>query len=229
MPIEDETRADSVFRRLLDEIQRSRLSEEQLAAEVAELRETVAQLEETRGYYLDAYDLAPIACLTLDRHGAIRNANRRACGLLHFSKQQLMGVPLLTLLGLFHRRRFLEHVLACRKSPDPTAFEVLMTASECQPIAVRLSLRWTVENGGSYAVCLLDLREREAVLADCQRLAEAERQARNAGAVKDRLIAKLSRGVRAPLSPGRQSRPEIRTKVRAPLPARSQRRHRALR
>jgi PAS domain-containing protein len=228
VPTEDATH-DATLRRLLEEIRRLRGNEEQLSAEVAELRETVAALEETRSYSLDAFDLAPIACLTLDRHGTIRNGNRRACSLLRFSKQQLLGVPLLTLLTLAHRRRFLEHVLACRKSPEPTAFEVMVKPSEREPIAVRLSLRWTAEDGGSYAVCLIDLRERDAALADYQRLAQAELEARHANALKDRLIATLSRGARAPLSAGRKSRPELRTRVRAPRPARNQRRYRAWR
>jgi PAS domain-containing protein len=226
--IEDETR-DATLQRLLEELERLRSTEEQLSAEVAELREAVLDLEEARHYQLDAYDLAPIACLTLDRHGTIRNANRRACSVLCFSKQQLTGVPLLALLTLAHRRRFLEHVLASRKSPEPSAFEVLVAASEREPVAVRLSIRWTEESGGSYAVCLIDLRERDIALADYQRLVEAARQARVESSAKDRLIEMLNRGVRSHLSAGRQSRTEIRHRVRTKLPARSQRRHRALR
>ncbi|HWZ87268.1 MAG TPA: PAS domain-containing protein, partial [Polyangiaceae bacterium] len=228
VPSEDETH-DATHRRLLEEIWQLRGNEEHLNAEVAELRETLAALEETYSHSVDTYDLVPIACLTLDRHGTIQNGNRRACGLLRFSKQQLLGVPLLTLLTLAHRRRFLEHVLACRKSPDPTAFEVMVKPNEREPVAVRLSLRWTEEKGGSYAVFLIDLSERDAALADYQRLAQAELEARHANALKDRLIAALTRGARAPLSAGRKSRPEVRAKISTPPPARNRRRHRALR
>jgi hypothetical protein len=201
---------DTTLRRLLEEIDRLRGAEDRLDAEVAQLRETVAVLEEECRHRFDAYDLAPVASLMLDRHGTIWNLNRRALQLLRFGKPQLIGVPLLVLLTQPYRRRFLEHVLASKRTPDPIAFEVMVTRSEREVIPVRLSLRWTTEEGGSYAVDLIDLRERDAALADYQRLACAEREAREANQAKDRLIAFLIRGLRS----RRRTRRHVQVRVR---------------
>jgi PAS domain S-box-containing protein len=199
-------------RRLVEEVAHLQHSELQLEAEVAALREAVSVLEEACALHLDAYDYVPIACVTLDKHGAIRNANRRAVALLGFEKRQLLGVPLLTLLAATYRRRFLEHVLACKRNLDPAAFEVVVMSREKESIPVRLSIRGTAESGGSYAVALTDLRPRDAARAVCQQLEEAERLAREANKIKDGFIAVLTRGAR---KLRRRARPLARLHLRA--------------
>jgi PAS domain S-box-containing protein len=192
LPPLDEPR-DATLRTLLAEIERLRSNEDQLEAEISQLRETVAELEAACARQVDPFDLAPVACLTLDRHGAIRNANRRALMLLGVNRHQLLGIPLLMLLTSGSRRRFLEHVVATRRSVEPTTFEVTVSSRERGTVPARLSIRWTEDGAENYAVALVDLSERNAAF---ERGACAERARLQAEHVRERLIAPLKKATR---------------------------------
>jgi PAS domain S-box-containing protein len=59
-----------------------------------ELRATQSALEESRNRYADLYDQAPVAYLTLDKRGAIVEANRVAAALLGVTGANLLKSPL---------------------------------------------------------------------------------------------------------------------------------------
>ncbi len=213
---------------LLAEIERLRASEDRLNAEIEALREAVAEHEEARGYYLDAYDLAPVAYLSLDRNGVIRRLNRQAWSLLLPIFRNLIGAPLFTLLAPGQRRRFLEHAGAARQGLAAVTFEAALKSREGAGVAVRLSLRWTEEQGGGYAAALVDLSERDAALADSARSARAERASAESNKVKDCLIAALNRSGGTSLAASRAGLARDQTRsIRLPL--RSHRRHRIFR
>jgi PAS domain-containing protein len=188
---------DASLTALLHEVDRLRASEESLRAEVAELLDAQSQFEATHAHKAEMYDFVPVACLTLDRFGAIRAANRAALSLLRLDGPQLLGAPLLCLLAPVHRPRFLSHLAACRRNGKDVAFEVLLKGEGHLGIPVRLLLR-AAECGG-YCVALVDLREREAAFADSARFAESQRVAHQVDQLKNRLIVLLNRGFRGPL------------------------------
>lgn len=185
---------------LLREIEALRAREEQLSAEVEQLRESATALEASRDRYLNSYQSSPVACLTLDRVGVIRELNRSASSLLRFDRAQLLGAPLFSLLAPESRRRFLAHLVACQRSSAAMTFEATIQRQGSELIPVRLSILTTPEQDGAYTIVLLDLRERDSALADQRRLVAAERAARESSQLKDRLIATLSRGVGGPLA-----------------------------
>ncbi len=143
---------------LLEENAQLRANEDQLLAEVAQLREDLGTLEDACQHYIALHDRLPIGCMMLNRHGTVTDANRRAAILLQRGTRQLSGTPFLSLLVQEHRRRFLHHLVACNRSEELFSFEVALRRADATAIPVRLSMRAFGKNEG-YALCLSDLRE----------------------------------------------------------------------
>ena len=190
---------DAVLSALLLEVERLRAIEEVLRAEVAELEEAALSVGATRDHKAEMYDFVPVACLTLDRFGAIREANSWAVSLLRLPRPQLLGVPLLCLLAPVHRPRFLANLLACKRNCKDVAFEVSLKGEGEQAIPARLLIRAIDHDSGGYSVAVVDLREREAAFAESARLAESERATREATQLTSGLLVLLSRGLSGPL------------------------------
>jgi len=68
-----------------------------------QLRETEAQLHGSMQRYMELYDFAPIAYLTLDVEGRIQEANLTAATLLGTERGQLLGKPVSSFVAVSHR------------------------------------------------------------------------------------------------------------------------------
>ena len=77
---------------LLHEVQ---VYQEELTVQNEALREMQATVEETRDRFIELYDFAPTAYITVDEHGVLRQVNLTAASWLGKSKQALEGMPLL--------------------------------------------------------------------------------------------------------------------------------------
>ncbi len=198
MPLDDAV--GGALGTLMAEVERLKRVEEQLRAENDHLLDAQRLLEENRDQYSDLFDLAPIAWLTLDEQGIIKNLNLAAMTLLGFGRGYLIGTPLAALLRSDDRRRFLDHLLASQQN-ELLSCEARLLPREGAPIPVRLSTRRTKGTNEGHAITLLDLREREAATAERKRLTAAEREARTANEAKDQFIAMLSHELRTPLTP----------------------------
>ncbi len=196
---------------------------DQLNAEVAQLNEQLFALESARDRYADLYDFVSVACLTLDPHGAITEANRRTVSLVRYERRRLVGTPLMTLVVREHRRRFLEHLAICNRGVEAATFDVTLAPSEGKPIPVRVTIRSNRELGGGFALAMVDMRAIESAQAEQQRLALAEREAQVENQVKSRLIAHVSVELRgllgAVLRAGNvvRDRADLAHEIRAPL------------
>src|SRR6188508_772442 len=71
--------AANELKRLLRELQRHQL---ELEMQNRELRETQHELEESRSRYVDLYDFSPMACMSLDGRGCLRELNLTGARLL---------------------------------------------------------------------------------------------------------------------------------------------------
>ena len=74
-------------------IQELRVHQVELEMQNEELRRAHHSLDEARARYFQMYDLAPVGYLTIDRHGAILEANLTVATLLGRARKSLIGQP----------------------------------------------------------------------------------------------------------------------------------------
>ena len=89
-----------------------------------QLRETEAQLQGSMQRYLDLYDFAPIAYLTLDVEGRIEEANLTAATFLGTERGQLLGKPLISFVAVSHRAQLRGHLQRCFSQRDALSVEL---------------------------------------------------------------------------------------------------------
>ncbi len=124
-----------------------------------ELRRTQAELDATRARYVELFDLAPVAYLTLSDKGLILEANFAAVTLLGVSRASMIGAPLSRyLLGddqdvyYRHRRR-----LSAARGAD--ACELRVVRSDDTIVWTRLSAVPTGDAEGTARVVLSDVTQ----------------------------------------------------------------------
>lgn len=77
------------------------------------LREAQQALEQSHHRYVDLYDFAPVAYLTLDSRGCIQELNLTAAAMLKRGRPQLLGQPFTPFVEGEDMARFLQHVRHC--------------------------------------------------------------------------------------------------------------------
>ncbi len=89
--------------------------------EVAErgAQDALRELETVRKQYAILYDHAPLAYVTLDRGGFIRDANLPAAELLGESRRQLCNTLFMRFVAKEDRRAYFQHLSRCRRSCSP--------------------------------------------------------------------------------------------------------------
>jgi PAS domain S-box-containing protein len=78
-----------------------------------QLRETEVQLQGSMQRYLELYDFAPVAYLTLDVEGRIHEANLTAATFFGTERGQLLGKPLISFVAMGHRAHLRGHLQRC--------------------------------------------------------------------------------------------------------------------
>jgi len=79
-----------------------------------DLRESQAELEESRDRYADLYDFAPVSYATFDGKGCIRECNLRLAAMLGVERLKLTGQPFAGFVS--DTSAFFNHLSRCRKS-----------------------------------------------------------------------------------------------------------------
>ena len=92
-----------------------RRANQELDAQLRELRVHQKALDRSRAEYVDLFDFAPVTYALLDTVGIVRQVNPAACRLLNVERRYLVGHPLLTFMADQDRREFLEHLRRCRR------------------------------------------------------------------------------------------------------------------
>lgn len=89
--------------------------------EVAErgAQDALRELETVRKQYAILYDHAPLAYVTLDRGGFIRDANLPAAELLGESRRKLCNTLFMRFVAKEDRRAYFQHLSRCRRSCSP--------------------------------------------------------------------------------------------------------------
>jgi len=97
------------------------------------MRDTRRALEESRRRYVDLYDFAPVAYLTLDPGGRIKEANLTASRLLGMPRLRLCGAGFAQFLAPADAGRFAEHLRGCFEHGVKSVTEVSVLAGHAAP------------------------------------------------------------------------------------------------
>ncbi|MEN9579306.1 MAG: hypothetical protein RJA70_2315 [Pseudomonadota bacterium] len=111
--------------RLAHELQ---IHKAELEVQNEELRFAQTELLESRNRYRELYDLAPVAHLTLDRQGKIREANRTAAELLGAPPSELQRRPLASFMTERHADILHHHLQKVFDSDAKVGCELLLEA-----------------------------------------------------------------------------------------------------
>jgi signal transduction histidine kinase/CheY-like chemotaxis protein len=150
----------------------------------------------------DLYDFVPIALLTLDRHGIVREMNQAAAHLLSGARPRVVGLPFAATASGANRVLVRQHLARARRSGrrSTAQTELELGGPKSGAIPVRLVSRRALGAKEAYWTAILDLTERRRLEREGQRLIEAEAAARRASAAKDLFISVLGHEISAPLT-----------------------------
>jgi signal transduction histidine kinase/DNA-binding NarL/FixJ family response regulator len=146
----------------------------------------------------DAYDLSPVALLTLSRAGIVRAMNLAAAALLQVSRDELLGRPLSPFIAPGSRASFLRLVGSGRPAGASVSGAVTLLRANGRQVEVRLLVR--VAGDGRAFLALFEGESQRRVAA-ARRVAAMERDTRETGEARERFIAMLGHELRAPLTP----------------------------
>lgn len=184
---------------------------EELETQNRQLLDSQHQLEAARDRYAELFDFAPLPYVLLNNSAVIQDINLAAAELLGAERSRLIGFPFNGFIDSADRRRFLDHIAACRRTPGSVDVDLLMTSRSGRRMAVHMTTKqWHSMHSGviDFHMALVDLTERKA--AETERLRAArehqevinrEHVARAANEAKDRFLAVLSHELRTPLTP----------------------------
>ncbi|HEX4795659.1 MAG TPA: ATP-binding protein [Humisphaera sp.] len=173
----------------------------QASADLAELKAARQILEDRLHRCEDLYDFAPIACVTMDGFGLIREMNLTAATLLGLPRAHAARTPFLRFVAPESRTEFLNHLIRCRTSGGHVV-EVQLACKTGQKIQAQLHTRAYGDGDARlFPTAITDLTDLRATEAERARLATANQQAQTSGEAKDRFLAILSHELRTPLTP----------------------------
>lgn len=147
------------IRKLLHELQ---IHQVELEMQNEELRETRAQLEESRGKYVDLYDFAPVGYVTLSGDGLILEANLSAARQFGVERSRLINGLFRMYVASEDRNTFDLHLKESLKTAQRQTCEIRLIPPGSPESFVRLdSLAIRDSNDTtSYNVSLIDISER---------------------------------------------------------------------
>lgn len=166
---------------LLHEVQ---VYQEELTVQNDALRDMQTALEETRDRFIELYDFAPTAYITVNEHGVMQQVNLTAASWLGKSKQALERMPLIGFLHYGDRDRWMAYLRSCRDyDSGPAVSAVLRMRSADGPRVVEALCKPHHKAAREYFIAMIDVTEQRQL----QREREESAQAR--AALAGRLIS----------------------------------------
>lgn len=184
IPTPEENHSAETMQRLVQELQ---IHQIELEMQNEELRQSQQELSESRDRYADLYDFAPVAYLTLDKHGNITAANLTAAAMLGVSKVELLKANISRFIDsesqdtmYFH----LQRVYAGDNKTQKEHCELVIAQPSGEKITVYAeSLRYDSKNTAFCRTVLLDITQQK-IQADALEASE-KRYHRISNAVND--------------------------------------------
>jgi PAS domain S-box-containing protein len=145
------------------------------------LREVQRALETSCEHYADLYDLAPVAYLTLDHDGVVREANFAGTCLLGLDRVSVIGKPFVDLVRFEDPSAFSSHLGQCVASGVLIETEMTFTTSQgvVEVKALSTPIPKAGLSGGSIRIAFIDVSRRVATERELARVHETERQLRH--------------------------------------------------
>ena len=128
-----------------------------------QLRETEAQLQGSMQRYMELYDFAPIAYLTLDVEGRIQEANLTAATLLGTERGQLLGKPVISFVAVSHRAPLRGHVQRCFSQREALSVELDLARSGAPSQPVSATSASVLDDAGRVVGCRTTLTDISAL------------------------------------------------------------------
>jgi PAS domain S-box-containing protein len=177
----------------------------ELDAREAELHGHVQEahrlLGDVRRRHGDLYDFAPLALLTLDGTGVIRELNLAAAALLGADRATLLGVSLASLVAEADRVALRRHMARCRRTPQGTvSSDVAVATRKGGWVPARVVSQRAGDGRQAFWTALVDLTDAKRLETEQHRMRNSERAAHEASEAKNLFIAVLSHELRAPLT-----------------------------
>lgn len=123
------------LQRLIHDLQ---LHQIELEMQNRELREARRSLEDAHQQYATLYEFSPVAYLTLDRAGVIRELNLTAAKLLGAHRAYLLGLPFAVLVARHDTHRFWDHLRQCAQRGEKVVTKLDLKLKGGQLIAVQI-------------------------------------------------------------------------------------------
>jgi PAS domain S-box-containing protein len=120
--------------------------------------ETISSDSNSAGAYQNAYDLAPIGFLMLDRQGRIRELNDKAALLLSFSHNWLVGKSFVVFVAKHDVTRFLAFLRSCTEGKWKTMEFDLHVPNRTIPVQVAASV-WKEGADMVHRLSVIDLTD----------------------------------------------------------------------
>jgi len=163
------TRVDRArdYEQVLHELETYR---EETRVQTDQLIEAQRQLEHSRDRYADLYETAPVAYLTLDRHGTIRDINLTGARMLGNERPNILGTPFLRLVAADDRPRWAAHFERWKDDPLPHQCMVRLI-TEAGETHVQVSEQPVVDQNESVIrIALADVTEQKHAEEQVRRL-----------------------------------------------------------
>jgi len=109
-----------------------------LEIQCREMRETVAELEESRDYYAELYYFALEGFVTFDGKGCISEINLAGASLLGLERSRLLGMPMAGFVDKDSCKPFFDHLRSCRLTGKKMITELTLTPKNAAVIRAQI-------------------------------------------------------------------------------------------
>ncbi|HEV8290778.1 MAG TPA: PAS domain S-box protein, partial [Tepidisphaeraceae bacterium] len=201
--MEEALRAQMDVQEILQDLH---IHQEEVRVQNEQLIDMKRSLEQSRDRFVDLYDFAPIAYITLDANGVVLDINLTGTTLLAQERSRIIGTPFYFYVEEADRPAFLVHMRRCREEgsgPHGVISEIRLVAHDARKFIAQLMSRPASVEGGngpvSFRTAVTDMTEWKRTEEEKRELAMKEQNARAAAEAKDRFMAILSHELRTPL------------------------------
>jgi len=156
-------RFQQVESKLQNTLENLKIHQEELRTQNESLRQTQEDLEESRQQYVNLFESAPIGYFILDQHGNVQKVNNKGAELLGYSRDYLIGNPLLPYLTQPTRLPFSAHLRSISGVATSASAEVECLHSSGRVVHAKVESVLIDEQRGMrrFQTALIDITERK--------------------------------------------------------------------
>lgn len=163
-----------------------------------ELKLSRNQLEKSKNKYINIFQYAPLAYITLDRRGQILDCNREACELLGYSPEHILLKPFIICVNPEFQDIFFNHIEHIFNDGIIQDCEITLRSKKGRNFFVRLtSMRMEDEQEN---ICLTAITDIDSARNAERFLMEAKVAAEHANSAKTMFLANMSHEIRTPMN-----------------------------